>query len=94
MADGHHIENRFGHNSAADCLISVKSAWGSSFLSEFRQRDSSPRSAERRPISVFIYVVAESRSEIPLAVRLSEIDGTAYENVSLYVQIPMSHKYV
>jgi len=31
MADGRHIENSFGHNSAADCPISVKMACGRSF---------------------------------------------------------------
>jgi len=33
MADGRHIENVFGHNSAADCSISVKFCVGKQFFS-------------------------------------------------------------
>jgi len=35
MADTHHIENIVGHNSVADCPISVRFCVGKQFLTEF-----------------------------------------------------------
>ena len=46
MADGRHIEIVFGHNSAADCSISVKFCVGKEFFAEFRQWEWYSRSTE------------------------------------------------
>jgi len=49
VPDGHHIENRFDHNSAGkcDCAISVKFCEGMQFFfTEFTHWDRYPRSTE------------------------------------------------
>jgi len=51
----------FGHNSAADCLISVKfCVWKQFFFTKIRDRDSYPRFTER--ISCFLNAVWASVS--------------------------------
>jgi len=78
MAYGRHFINRFGHNSAANCLISVKFEWGKHFFTEFWQCDRYPSSTER--IFVFLmqfglwWVVSFVRSRIHLLLWYCTVD--------------------